>query len=238
MPMNESTRHNDLLKAFAEPKCPICAMVLRDLKQDLDILLLERINKVPTHEAFRAGRGLCNAHAHQLTKARGGAPAIAVMYESTMVEFMKDLAKVKASGGGLNRFIGKKSLGVIASNQLEPTGACLICDIMNKNEASYVNIVAENVQDAQLMEAFEKSVGGVCLPHGRMVMAECSQADDLQAFMSLQVPKWQDLHADLKLYIKHNDENVPQHKMGKEGDSWSRSIRYLSGEDNVFGYRR
>ena len=238
MPMNESTRHADLLKAFSQPKCPVCTMVLRDLKQDLDILLLERINKVPTHLAFRAGRGLCNAHAHQLTKARGGAPAIAVMYESTMVELMKDVAKVKSSGGGLGRFMGKKSVGASASQQLEPTGACLICDIMNKNEASYVNIIAENLQDSQLIAAFEQSIGGVCLPHGRMVMSQCSQASDLQAFMGLQVPKWQELHADLQLYIKHNDENVPQHKMGKEGDSWSRSIRYLSGEEDVFGYRR
>lgn len=237
MPMNESTRHADLLKAFSDSRCPICAMVMRDLKKDLDMLLLERINKVPTHLAFRAGRGLCNGHAHQLTKARGGAPAIAIMYESTMVEFMKDVAKAKP-GRGLSRFMGKKSAGNSAANQLEPTGDCLICELMNKNEASYVNIVAENVRDEQLIEVFEQSIGGVCMPHGRMVMRQCSDKSDLEAFMAMQVPKWQELQADLKLYIKHNDENVPQHKMGKEGDSWSRSIRYLSGEEHVFGYRR
>lgn len=234
--MNESTRHYDLLKAFAEPRCPICAMVMRDLKQDLDILLLERINKVPTHLAFRAGRGLCNAHAHQLMTARGGAPAIAVMYESTMVELMKDVAKVKPEGGF--RLISKKSSGARASKQLDPTGPCLMCETMTKNETSFVNIVAENVQDRQLQDAFEESIGGVCLPHGCMVIAQLSQKADLEAFMAMQQPKWQALHDDLKLYIKHNDENLPQHKMGQEGDSWSRAIRYLSGEKDVFGYRR
>lgn len=237
MPMNESTRHYDLLKAFDKPQCPICNMVMRDLKQDLDILLLERINKVPTHLAFRAGRGLCNGHAHQLMQARGGAPAIAVMYDSTMVEFMKDVAKVKPSSG-FGRFMSKKSLGDSAANQLEPTGNCIICDSMNKNEASFVNIVAENVQDEQLKKAFEDSIGGVCMPHGRMVMRCLNHTDDLKAFMAIQQPKWQALHEDLQLYIKHNDENLPQHKMGKEGDSWSRAIRYLSGEKDVFGYRR
>jgi len=237
MPMNESTRHVDLLKAFSDNRCPICAMVMRDLKKDLDILLLERINKVPTHLAFRAGRGLCNGHAHQLTKARGGAPAIAIMYESTMIEFMKDVAKAKP-GGGLGRFMGKKSVGDSAANQLEPTGDCLICELMNKNEASYVNIIAENVNDKQLIEAFEQSIGGICMPHGRLVMRQCKDKVTLEAFMAMQVPKWQELHEDLKLYIKHNDENVPHHKMGKEGDSWSRAIRYLSGEEHVFGYRR
>lgn len=237
MPMNGSTRHFDLLKAFDSPRCPICAMVMRDLKQDLDVLLLERINKVPTHLAFRAGRGLCNGHAHQLVKARGGALAITVMYESTMVEFMKDVAKIKP-GSGFGRFMGKKSAGDTAANQLEPTGNCLMCDLMNKNEASYVNIVAENVHDEKLMDAFEQSIGGVCMPHGRIVMRQLSEKADLEAFMAMQVPKWQELHDDLNLYIKDNDENLPQNQVGKEGDSWSRAIRYLSGEEHVFGYRR
>lgn len=234
--MNESTRHFDLLKAFDKPSCPICTMVMRDLKHDLDILLLERINKVPTHLAFRAGRGLCNGHAHQLIKARGGALSIAVMYESTMVEFMKDIAKVKSSGG--KRLFSKKSVGDTAADQLEPTGNCLMCDSMNKNEVSYVNIVAENVTDPQLQEAVEKSVGGVCLPHGRLVIRQLKQAHEIQAFMQLQVPKWQELQADLQKYIENNDNNVPQHEMGKEGDSWSRAIRYLSGDEHIFGYRR
>ncbi|MGJ3241091.1 MAG: DUF6062 family protein [Anaerolineae bacterium] len=237
MPMNESTRHVDLLKAFDAPRCPVCNLVMRDLKHDLDMLLLERINKVPTHLAFRAGRGLCNAHAHQLMQARGGAPAIAIMYESTMVEFVKDLAKSDANGG-FGQLIGRQGKGERVADQLEPAGNCLMCDQMNKNETAFVSIIAENVSDPDLIDAYEHSIGGVCLPHARMVLRQLKRPDQIRAFRALQAPKWYALHADLKLYIKHNDENVPHHKMGPEGNSWSRAIRYLSGEADVFGYRR
>ena len=48
----------------------------------------------------------------------------------------------------------------------------------------------------------------------------------------------QQVDKDLQLFIKENEDNVPQADMGKEGDSWQRAIRYLSGEKDVFGYRR
>jgi hypothetical protein len=239
MPMNESTRHVDLLKAFAKPACPICALVLRDMQQDMDMLMLERINKVETHLMFRDGRGLCNAHAWHVMRARGGSLSIAVMYESTMVGLMKDVAKVKPAGGSFGRFLGGgKNAGDAAANQLEPAGACLLCTMMNKNEASYVGIVAENVSDSQLQEAYRDSVGGVCLPHVRQVMRLLTNPADIKTLMEMQTTKWHELQADLQLFIKENEENVPQANMGKEGDSWQRAIRYLSGEKDVFGYRR
>src|SRR5688500_6841266 len=100
MPMNESTRHHDLLKAFSGDACPACALVLRDNKRDMDTLMVERINAIDTHMAFRAARGLCNAHAWNITKARGGSLSIAVMYESTMVELLKDAASIKTGSFG------------------------------------------------------------------------------------------------------------------------------------------
>ncbi|MDQ7027796.1 MAG: DUF6062 family protein [Anaerolineae bacterium] len=241
MPMNESTRHVDLLRAFAKSACPICALVLRDMQQDMDTLMLERINKVETHLMFRAGRGLCNAHAWGVMRAKGGSLGIAVMYESTLLSLMKDVAKVKPMGtaSGFRRFLGGgKSVGDSAANQLEPTGDCLLCTLMNKNESSYVNIVAENVHDSQLQQAYRDSDGGVCLPHSRMVIRLLKNPDDIHTLMDIQTAKWHELQAELQLFIQENEDNVPQSEMGKEGDSWQRAIRYLSGEKDVFGYRR
>jgi hypothetical protein len=239
MPMNESTRHVDLLKAFAKPACPVCALVLRDMQVDMDMLMLERINKVETHMMFREGRGLCNAHAWHVMRAKGGSLSIAVMYESTMVGLMKDVAKVNPSGAGLGRFLGgNKSTGDTSANQLEPTGECLLCGLMNKNEFSYVNIVAENVNDIQLQEAYRDSLGGVCLPHVRMVTRLLNNPADIRTLIAMQTLKWNELQADLQLYIKKNEDNIPLSELGIEGDSWQRAIRYLSGEKDVFGYRR
>jgi hypothetical protein len=232
MPMNESTRHHDLLKTFSQDACPVCSLVIRDNKRDMDTLMVERINAVDTHLAFRAGRGLCNAHAWHITKARGGALSIAVMYESTLVELLKDAASIKPSAN-LGRFLAKS--GAESANKLEPKGACLLCESMNKGEAAYLNIVAENIQDKQLQKAYADSLGGLCLPHGRMLLRQLNQSA-VEIFMRLQLPKWESLQADLQLFMEKNEANDTN--MGQEGDSWQRGIRYLSGEEDVFGYRR
>jgi hypothetical protein len=239
--MNESTRHVDLLKAFEKPGCPVCAIVLCDMQQDMDMLMLERINKVETHLLFRAARGLCNAHAWHVMRAKGGSLGIAIMYDSTMLELMKDLAKIKPSstGDGLGRLLGSKNnSGNNAAQRLDPSGNCLLCDQMNKNEAAYTRIIAENVTDSQLREAYRASIGGICLPHVRLILRLVSTSAHIQAFLEMQTTKWHELQADLQLFIQKNEDNIPQSAMGKEGDSWQRAIRYLSGEKDVFGYQR
>lgn len=230
--MNESTRHHDLLKAFSQDACPVCSLVMRDNKRDMDTLMVERINAIDTHLAFRAGRGLCNAHAWHITKARGGALSIAVMYESTMVELLKDAATIKSSAS-FGRFLGKS--GADSADKLEPKGECLLCESMNKGEVAYLAIVAENILDSQLQQAYEKSQGGLCLPHGRLLLRQLNQSA-VDTFMRLQLPKWEALQADLRLFMDKNEVNDTN--MGQEGDSWQRAIRYLSGEEDVFGYRR
>jgi hypothetical protein len=232
MPMNESTRHHDLLKAFSQDACPVCNLVIRDNKRDMDTLMVERINAIDTHLAFRAGRGLCNAHAWHITKARGGALSIAVMYESTMVELLKDASSIKSSSS-FGRFTGKGTGD--AANKLEPKGGCILCESMNKGEAAYIQIITENILDTQLQKAYEKSLGGLCLPHGRLLLRQLNP-NGLEVFMRLQLPKWESLQADLQLYMAKNEVNDTN--MGQEGDSWQRAIRYLSGEEDVFGYRR
>lgn len=240
MPMNESARHVDLLKAFADKGCPICRMLKRDMQKDMDTLMLERINKVETHLAFRAGRGLCNAHAWNILQAKGGSLGIAVMYESTMVELMKHVRQIKSSApvSGFGRLFSNHSAGEAAAKQLEATGNCILCDSMNMSENFYVEIVAKNVNDAKLQEAYRASQGGICLPHARLVLQKLTQASDVQTFLTLQTEKWNALHADLELFIQENEDNVPQKDMGPEGDSWQRAIAYLSGDKDIFGYRR
>ena len=43
---------------------------------------------------------------------------------------------------------------------------------------------------------------------------------------------------ELQEFIRKYDINNAQEAMGSEGDSWRRAIRYLAGEDDIFGLRR
>jgi len=240
MPMTDSTRHHDLLKAFGQPACPVCQMVLRDNQRDLFNLYQDRINKVETHQAFRAARGLCNIHAWQMAKEKGGAVSVAVMYESTLLGLMKTV-EASAPGGRLGRLLpGGRGNGPGApiADALQPSGPCLLCDSMNRAEAAYVQIIVDNINEADLRAAFEQSLGGLCLPHVQLMLPRLRSADDARWLTALHTAKWRSLQDELNLYLDQVRRNVPRTRMGPEGDSWLRAVRYLAGDDGVFGYRR
>lgn len=235
MPMNESGRHVDLLRTFREPHCPVCALLRRDSHRDLRTLMVERINELDTHLAFRAARGLCNHHAWQMAGTKGASLGIAVMFDSTMFTLMKDIASIKPAAG-FNRLMGGDS-GSQAARTLEPTGACMLCEVMNRTERAYISILAENILDQDLQRAFEQSVGGVCLPHARMVMQQCD-GEKLRTFIRIQSERWQRIQDEVQQFIQYNKENIPIEQMGPERDSWQRAIRYLCGDQDIFGFRR
>ena len=213
---------------------------LRDNERDLFNLYQDRINKVETHLLFRAARGLCNQHAWQMQQAKGAAISVAVMYESAIFELLKHTEQISLAGGGGLRgmFGGGSSAADSAANKLETTGMCLMCDSMNKAEASYVGILAENLGQDELRTAYIESVGGVCLPHTRMVLRKLKKPKDIRWLLETQSAKWRELQAHLEQFIENNKRNIPHWEMGIEGDSWTRAVRYLSGEPQVFGYQR
>lgn len=233
MPMNESTRHVDLLKAFSHDHCPICHMVKRDLKRDMDTLMSERINLVDTHLAFRASRGLCSHHAHRASMSKGGSLGIAVMYESTMVEILKDIQPKSGFSWKKSGNVGEK-----VAQQLEPSAPCLICTTMDQTENSYLEIITQNLTDKALITAYERSKAGVCLPHFRLILARVTQQSTLDALIALQTDKWKALQADVQLFIKNNVDNIGAEQMGPERDSWQTITHYLSGDAEIFGLGR
>ncbi len=235
MPMNASTRHVDLLTAFAEPGCPICKLLLRDNERDMFNLYQDRINKVETHLEFRAARGLCNDHAWQMARAKGGSVSVAVMYESTLLELLKHADGIRPRG--LGRLLGS-SAGSRAADALEPGGDCTLCTSMNQSESFYVNIIAENIRDETLRDAMQASSGGLCLPHTRMVLRDLTAAEDVRWLLDFQVGKWRALQDEITLYTDNVRDNIPNEAMGPEGDSWLRAVRYLAGEPGVFGLGR
>lgn len=239
MPMTDSTRRHDLLKAFAEPRCPVCQLVLRDNEQDMFNLYQDRINKVETHVAFRAGRGLCNAHAWQMAQAKGSAISVAVMYESTVFELLKHADTIQPEGSRLiSRLLGKSADGAQAAETLEARGECLLCESMTKNEDSYLQIIVDNIGEEALRTAYTESIGGLCLPHARAVLRKLSRQADVEWLLAVQIGKWRTLQDDLNKFIDNNEQNIPHWQMGAEGNSWQRAVRYMSGELGVFGLRR
>lgn len=221
--------YNDLLQAFQQPMCPICYRVMADVDRYLDSLLYEYSNKVPTHEAMRAGRGMCSIHSHQLQHTRKGtALNVAVMFNSALDEVIR--VERGEQGSGLSRFVGGMA------QELEPRGPCIACERLQGAETAYIEMIAEHIDDATLHDAYHDS-GGLCLPHVRIVLRRLKRAQ-AAVLLDLQRPHWHSLQAELQIYMKKHKVEHRDMVLGEEADSWQRALRYVAGAPEVFGLRR
>ncbi len=230
----------DLVETFPTPGCVVCNLVLRDVDHFLDLLLYERVNEPDSHRAFRARRGLCNEHAWQLTRYKGGALGIAILYNATLDEVLNIVEQVPVAmptaPSGIRRFRngGADSAGPALAERLEPAMPCLACELRNGSERSYVRVLSEYVDDTQLQDAYRASEG-LCLPHFRQVLRLVTNPEQLQLFANIQATIWRKLKADLNEFIEKNDHRRAHEPMGAEGDSWQRAVRRMAGEKGVFG---
>jgi hypothetical protein len=230
----------DLIETFPKPGCAVCNLVLRDVDHFLDYLLYERVNEPDSHRAFRARRGLCNEHAWQLTRYKGGAVGIAILYNATLDEVLKIVERIPsatpAAPAGIGRFLNSStdSEGSFLAVRLEPAGPCPACTLLRGSEDGYVHVLTEYIDDPQLQDAYRASEG-LCLPHFRQVLRLVTNPEQLQLFASIQATIWRKLKADLNEFIEKNDHRRAHEAMGSEGDSWQRAVRRMAGEKGVFG---
>jgi hypothetical protein len=230
----------DLVETFPKPGCAVCNLVLRDVDHFLDSLLYERVNEPDSHRAFRARRGLCNEHAWQLIRYKGGALGIAILYNATLDEVLKVVEQVPmampTAPSGIGRFLNSStdSAGLSLAERLEPTLPCPACELRNGSERGYVRVLSEYIEDTRLQEAYRAS-DGLCLPHFRQVLRLLKTAERFRLLVSVQSAIWRKLKADLNEFMEKNDHRRAHEAMGAEGDSWQRAARRMAGEKGVFG---
>lgn len=234
MRQETSPRYYNLLDALPEVGCPICRLLLRDQDRYLDSLLYEYVNKVPTHQAFRRARGLCNPHMDLLQSAPGNALGIAILMRATLDEVISIDENAEPVIGSLVRLFNRNNMPPRA-DLLEPDGPCVLCENMNAVEASYFGVLNTHREDERLHTGLRDSPGGLCLPHIRIALRRLPDSDWL---LDIQREHWRYLFDQINMFTEKYNHSLRLESFGDEGDSWRRVIRYLAGEPGVFGLRR
>lgn len=232
--MTTTMQYFDLIEALQDSDgCALCRLLQRSVKRYIDALLYEYINKRPTHQAIRASRGLCNQHQWDLQAGHGHSLQVAILCRTALDEVLTITQDTQSNSAGFKRLLGRTS----HADVLEATGRCMVCAYLDDTEGVLIKMVADNITDARLLEAYENS-SGFCIPHFQHLLSEVKSEDKAKQFMRLQRHIWQKLHDELDLLIRKNDVEYADQTIGEEGDSWRRAIRYLSGEQGIFGLRR
>jgi len=232
----------DLAEAFAKPGCPVCRLTKGNVEHYVYNLLFEGIIHPENHEAFRAGRGLCNAHAWLLTDFKGALLNTGIYYRGTISDLLKALdspaASVARSGNaarrGLSRLVGGGKPSSALAARLEPIGPCVACKVRATSEELYTRTIGEQINDRRLAEPYRTSEG-VCLPHFRMALRHTQNAADERALVEIQRGIWEALIKELDEFKEMHDHRHTGEYMGEEGDSWLRALRAMAGEQGMFG---
>lgn len=227
----------DLVEIFPQPGCSICHLVQQAVDHRIDSLLYEYVNDLDTHAAVRAGRGLCNEHAAQLSDHKGYIVGIAILYHASLDEVLKILDRTPAQPASRSGPLRRKGPGESTlADALESTGPCPACETLIEAEDRYLEVFADYLSDPRFVEKFRRSEG-LCLPHFRSLLRYVHKRDDLQTLLDVQRPIWEGLRGELDIFIEKMDHNK-RAPLGDERDSPWRAIRGLAGGHGLFKLRR
>jgi hypothetical protein len=228
-----------LIDMMKKDGCPVCRQTYNDVESYLHSLFFEGYKFPENHDQFRAGRGLCNAHAWQAAESfKGALLNIATFYRGALHEVIQALDSPTVGGAarsGLSRlFGGETAPSSPLADKLEATGPCVACKIRATSEQLYTRTIGENATDQRLTKAYKDS-DGLCLPHFRMALRYARGSAEQQALVTLQRGVWETLLADLDTFREMHDHRRTGEYMQVERDSWLRVLRGMAGEDRMFG---
>src|SRR5262245_53249337 len=201
----------DLVEACREPGCPICRLLERAARSDLDALIYERVNDLETRRALRASWGLCNWHTWLLPEIHSSASGAAIVYADVLrvcIDRMRQHDRVRSRVAafldrlGLGRAWARYRSRVVALYDARP--ACPVCARGAAAESGYLDTLLALLSDPQLAAAYEQS-HGLCLPHLLRAIDGEAERRALGELCRQTLAKWETLRQDLERFVAKYD---------------------------------
>jgi hypothetical protein len=223
----------DLLERFAEPGCPVCALLKVAQRRYLSALLYEFVTDPGAQAQFRAARGLCNPHAWALLDQREGLVGVAILYEQAVSEWLDRLNEIEPpiSNGGLGRLFRRDLSG---AGRLAPERECGCCAQLAETERYALETLRDGLAEPSFRENYLSSTG-LCLPHLVRLLPMLRDPAAFERVRDHQRERLSMLREQLNLFIARYGERGGGTPMGDEATSWRRAIALLTGDDGVFG---
>lgn len=242
-PYRTPMRYFDLIETFPKPGCAVCNLLLHDIERFVDLLLMEFDNSNEMHDVFIASRGVCAEHGEMLRRNKlGNVIGVSRLYRTTLqnlVRILDSAAPEALPQSGLEKLMRRplKADGAALADELQATGTCVVCDVMDTYERDYIGIFSQYLPQQAFQEAYRQSEG-LCLPHLQQTLRITTDPASLETLIRIQADIWRELLTELTLFIdKQNYERLGE-GFGSEGNSWIRAIQRLAGEKGVFGMDR
>jgi hypothetical protein len=224
----------DLEDTFAERGCPVCSLLKEYDERSFDSLLYERVNDVGVRDEIRQTLGFCNYHAwvlHQvatdeLTPGKlsvgMGKTGIGIIYldlVETLIERLKAFSSSASKRHAKTLATPSKGTGTI----------CPICSARAQFELWYLESILRNIAIKDFAEKYA-ACDGLCAIHLLRALKLSSFDANKRALAAVEIKRLEELSADLREFWRKHDYRYASEGFGKEGDSWLRALRKISGE--------
>ncbi|MGQ9629951.1 MAG: DUF6062 family protein [bacterium] len=223
--MEKHISYFELLQAFKEGTCPICAISKRMAHRWLDGFLYEFVNSVGVREKLVESDGFCNAHAWQLLEFEDGL-GTAIVYQDLLSRFIGRLERYPINGG---RPIGRRE-----KVRLKDKNLCPVCQHCEERENAFLMVLVRHLKgDEGFLKAYEAS-SGLCIPHFERALEMAKDPKAAEILRRVQLSKLKALNEELEEYKRKCDYRFRHEPKGAEADSWRRVVREFVGEREVF----
>ena len=219
--------------AFGKGGCPVCWLLTRHDERSFDSLLYEFVNDVGVRDEIRQTLGFCNYHAwvlHQVAtdlfpgklSVGGGQMGIGIIYLD-LVETLVGRLKAFSSSAS------KRHAKTLAAPSKSTGTVCPMCSARAQFELWYLESILRNIAVKDFAEKYA-TCDGLCAIHLLRALELSGFDGNKRALASAEIRRLEELSVDLHEFLRKHDYRYANEGFGKEGDSWLRAVRKISGE--------
>ena len=223
----------DLEDAFSKGGCPVCSLLIRYDERSFDSLLYEFVNDVGVRDGIRRTLGFCNYHAwvlHQVAtdltpkklSVGMGQTGIAIIYLDLVETLVKRLKAISSS-------TSKRHAKTLATRSKSTGTVCPMCSARAQFELWYLESILRNIAVKDFAEKYA-ACDGLCAIHLLRALELSGFDGNKRALASAEIRRLEELSVDLHEFWRKHDYRYASEGFGKEGDSWLRALRKISGE--------
>jgi len=193
------------------------------------------VNDVGVRDQIRKTLGFCNYHAwalHQVAteffpgklSVGGGETGVGIIYLDLVETLIKRLKTFSS-------FASKRHASTPTSSRNMGT-ICPMCSARARFEIWYLESILRNIVASDFAEKYAVC-DGLCAIHLLRALELPGFDSNKRSLASAEIGRLEELSVDLHEFLRKHDYRYRSEGFGREGGSWLRAVRKISGEPHA-----
>ena len=234
-PTGQTQGTYDLLDAFKEEGCPICALGLRSVAHYIESINYDSVGDPGVRQQLKAALGFCNLHAYQWLHA-AFILGTADIYQDVVRLIADDLRARSyhacALADRVRSLFTEHGDDVTAGHLLRPSASCPACAVLGETEDRLTKTLVYALGDGGFRAAYVASAGH-CVPHLRIALSVAPTAEAFATLRDHALQTEETLLMQLAEIIRKHDYRYRYEPTGVEKGAAARAVAHVAGAQGI-----